>query len=224
MTSLLTVIRRVVDHELAGRRDTALAVVTTTFPHEAADDQHNYEVNVRLKHEDLELRHVPVVAPHIGSVAPPRVGDLVLVGFVGGDVNHPVVVGRFYAEDRLPPLHKDDELLVEHRVSDGTLNQLRFAADGSIFLQRDVTRPEDNTEAKATIRVASSGDVEITAGDSISITLTNDSEIRIKADGNPITIDCDRLTVNGNMDVNGDVKISGSGGSTTISGHTITGA
>jgi hypothetical protein len=225
MSTVLTVVRRVVQQELAGRRDTALAVVTTTFPHEADDDQNNYEVNVRLKHEELELRRVPVVTTHVGTVAPPRVGDLVLVSFVDGDVNHPVIVGRFYAEGHLPPLHRDDEVLIEHRVSDGTFNQLRFAADGSVFLQRDVTNREDNSEAKTTIHIdGSSGDLRIAAGGSIVVTLRHDAEIQITADGKPIAIACDRLTLNGNLEVNGDVVVNSAGGTkTTISGNTISG-
>ena len=53
-------------------------------------------------------------------------------------------------------------------MPDGTLNHLRFAADGSIVLQRDVTKPEDNSEAKTSIRIdGSSGDLEIKAGDDV---------------------------------------------------------
>jgi phage gp45-like len=226
MTGALSVIRRVVQQELSSSRAVSLGVVTATFPHDAADDQNNYEVNVRLKHEDLELRRVPILTSHIGTVSPPLVGDLVLVGFVDGDLNHAVVVGRLYAnadEDRIPPLHKDDEVLIEHRVSD-KINQLRFAADGSIFLQREVTKPEDNSEAKATLRLAANGDIELQASPSIFILLKNDGEIQIKADGKPIKIDCEKMTVTGEMEVNGDVTIKSSSTSTKISGNTITGS
>lgn len=227
MTGALSVIRRVVQQELSALRGASLGVVTATFPHGAADDQNNYEVNVRLKHEDLELRRVPIVTSHIGTVAPPLVGDLVVVGFIDGDLNHPIVVGRLYAnadpEDRLPPLHRDDEVLIEHRVSN-TINQLRFASDGSVFLQREVTKPEDNTEAKASVRLGANGDVEIQAGPAIVILLKNDSEIQIKADGKPITIDCQKMTITGEMEVNGDVTMKSGGTSTKISGNTITGA
>ena len=77
----------------------------------------------------------------------------VLVEFVNGDINQPVVIGRFYHGDDRPPLYKEDDALFEHRLPDGTLNHLRFANDGSIYLQREVTKPEDNTEAKASIKI-----------------------------------------------------------------------
>ena len=202
----LAIIQQVVQQELARQRTSLLGVVSTIFPHEGDDDDNNYEVNVRLKHEELELRRVPLAVSHVGVAAPPRVGDLVLVHFVNGDLNQPVISGRFYHADERPPLHQADDILFEQRLSDGTLNHLRFAADGAIYLQRNVTKPEDNSEAKATIKINADGSIEI------------------KADGLPVHITCDKLTLDGNMDVNGDVKVSGAAGSTTISGNEITGA
>jgi phage baseplate assembly protein gpV len=224
MNGVLPVVRRIVANEMLARRSSALGVVTSTFPHTDENDSNNYEVNVALKYEDLELRRVPIAAPHIGAAAPPRVGDLVLVNFVNGDLNQPVVLGRFYDNENRPPLHKDDEILFEQRLPDGKLNHVRLAADGSIFIQRDVTKPEDNSEAKTSIKIdGGSGDLEIKAGPSIVITLKNDSEIQIKADGKPVNVDCDKLTVSGNVEVLGDLVVTSGSNRTTISGNTITG-
>ena len=225
MSRIVELIRRVVLEELARNRGSLLGVVTTVYPHEAEDDENNYEANVRLKHEDLELRRVPIAIGHVGVAALPRAGDLVLVQFLNGDSNQPLVTGRFYHADERPPLHKEDEILFEQRVSDDTLNHLRFASDGSIFLQRDVTKPEDNSEAKASIKVdGSSGDIEIKAADSIVILMKNDGEIQVTADDKPIKIKTSKMTVTGDVDINGDLKVANdSGNTTTISGHEITG-
>ena len=228
---LLSLIQQVVQQELARRRTSLLGVVTAIFPHESADDDNNYEANVQLKHEDLELRRVPMAVGQMGLAVPPKVGDLVLVQFVDGDLNQPLITGRFYHADERPPLHKADEFLFEQRLPDDTLNHLRFTDDGSIFIQRDVGAPEDNSEAKTSIKIdGASGDIKIKAGESIIITITNDSSIDITADGNPIsvtcsdmTIDCDQLNVNGPAQVNGDLVVSDGGTSTTISGSTIQG-
>lgn len=228
MSRMIDIIRQVVAQELSCLRGNALGVVTAIFPHEAEDDENNYEVSVRLKYEGLELLRVPVTAGHAGMATPLKVGDLVLVQFVNGDLNQPVVTGYFYHADNRPPLHKADEILFEHRVSDGTFNHLRFAADGTIYLQRDVKKLEDNSEAKAGIKIDPDGNIEIKAGEKIVITLTNDDTIAILADGQPITITCDTLTVDGKLEVNGettinaDLVVSGTG-TTTISGSTITG-
>jgi hypothetical protein len=213
VSRIVEIIRRVVLEELARNRGSLLGVVTTVYPHEAEDDENNYEANVRLKHEDLELRRVPIAIGHVGVAAPPRAGDLVLVQFLNGDSNQPLVTGRFYHADERPPLHKEDEILFEHRVADDTLNHLRFATDGSIFLQRDVTKPEDNTQAKASIKIdGASGDIEIKSADKTFIQLKNDGEILVTADGKPITVNCDAL------------KVTNGTTSTTIKGNEITGA
>jgi len=213
MSRIVEIIRRVVLEELARNRGSLLGVVTTVYPHGAEDDENNYEANVRLKHEDLELRRVPIAIGHVGVAAPPRAGDLVLVQFLNGDSNQPLVTGRFYHADERPPLHKEDEILLEHRVADGTLNHLRFADDGSIFLQRDVTKPEDNSEAKASIKIdGESGDIEIKSADDTFILLKNTGEIQMTAKGKPITVECDEL------------KVTNGTTSTTIKGNEITGA
>jgi phage baseplate assembly protein gpV len=231
---LLAILQQVVQQEVARQRTSLLGVVSTIFPHESVDDENNYEINVRLKHEDLELHRVPLAVPHVGVAAPPRVGDLVLVHFINGDLNQPVVSGRLYHADERPPLHKADDILFEQRLSDGTLNHLRFAADGTIVIQRAVSKLEDNSEAKAGIKIDPDGNIEIKAGDKIVITLTNDDHIAIEADGQPIRIDCDTLSVKGNVDIDGTLKVSqdttvdtsvivGTGPKTTITGGTIQG-
>ncbi len=225
---LLNLIQRVIRQEMGQQRTSLLGVVTEIFPHEAEDDENNYEVNVRLKHEDLELRRVPVAVGHIGIAAPPRVGDLVLVQFINGDLNQPVITGRFYHADDRPPLHQSDDVLFEQRIPDGKLNHLRFTPDGTIYIQRDVTKPEDNSEAKAGVKIDPDGNIEIQAWQKIVITLTNDDNIHIKADGKPIDVDCDTMTINGKLHVKDDTTMDGklvvgTGPSTTIDKNEITG-
>lgn len=256
MSGMLALVREVVARELAAYRASLLGVVTATFPHAAEDDTHNYEVNVRLRHEDLELEKVPVATSHLGTVAPLRVDDLVLVHFVNGDLNLPVVLARFYDAAHRPPLHADDELLWEHRVADGTLNHLRLAADGSILLQRDVkVSPGQPAKAKASltidgkegdieiktagekpasIRLAhASGNIEIRAGDAITVLLKNDgdSAVEVATGGKPIKFDCNTMTLTGDLviekglSVSADLLVKGKGkiGQTEIKGNTITG-
>jgi phage baseplate assembly protein gpV len=198
---LLTMIQRVVHQEMTAQRSNLLGVVTEIFAHEAENDENNYEVNVRLKHEDLELRRVPIAVAHIGIAVPPRVGDLVLVQFIHGDLNQPVVTGRFYHADDRPPLHKADDILFEHRVPGGKLSHLRFASDGTIYIQSDVTKPEDNSEATASIKIEPNG---------------------------MITIKCDTLTIDGKLHVKQDSTFDtqvevGQGPKTAITGGTIEG-
>lgn len=252
MSNILEIVRQVVAQELSRQRSARLGVVSAVFAHAGKDDDNNYEINVRLKHEDLELRKVPMAVTHVGVAAPPRTGDLVLVQFINGDLNQPVVTGRFYHADERPPLHKEDEVLFEHRFGDNRdkFSHLRFTEKGSIYLQSGVTKPEDNTESKTGVWIdgekgnleikvgdktkinvnGENGNLEIKVGDKLTVTVSEGSEIKITADGKPINVKCSEMNVEGKMNVKGDVNIEGvlaakSGGTTTkITGSTIEGS
>lgn len=229
--NIIEIVRRVVEQELARTRGNMLGVVSQVFPRTAADDDNNYEVNVKLKHENLELNKVPVAVAHIGVAAPPRTGDLVLVQFINGDLNQPVITGRFYTDDTLAPIYEENEILFEQRIGDGSsLNHLRFKSDGTIFLQRDVTKPKDNSESRTSIKIdGESGDLEIRMQDKVTLTLRNDTTIEIETNDKPISVKCKEMNVEGKLNVKGDVKVEGvfvaqnGGKKTTIDGNEITG-
>ncbi len=216
MSELLQIIRSVVQQELAHHRTSLLGVVTATTPHSAEDDVNNYEATVRLKHEALELRQVPIAVSHMGIAAPPRVGDLVLVQFIDGDLNQPVITGRFYHEGDRAPLYRDGEILFEQRVAaDNTLNHLRFTYDGTIYLQRAVTNPTDNSEALTSCKIdGATGELEMIVANGTTIRATSDT----------VTIE-GTVQINGDLTVSdGDLTVSNGAQSTTISGNEITGA
>jgi hypothetical protein len=119
MRNIVEVVQKIVRHELRKIRMGELGVVTSVFPHTAEDDDNNYECHVKLKDSsasgsELELRKVPIATGIIGAAAVPNVGDLVLVSFVRGNVNQPVIIGRLYNDEDRPPLHQSDEIV--HRI------------------------------------------------------------------------------------------------------------
>lgn len=233
MNELLDLVRRTVREQLALHRGPQLATVTALVAHESADDTANYEVDVRLKHDGLELPKVPVAVPHIGIAAPPRVGDLVLVSFLDHDIQQPLVTGRFYNDQERAPLFKADDVLFEQRLPDGTLNHLRMAADGSLFLQRDVKKPEDNSDFAAGIRIDPQGLIELKSGDDYVLTIDpGNKKVTLLAKDQPVEITCKELKVDGKLRVTGDVQmdaklqVEGNGtikGTGKISGVTING-
>ena len=179
---MLGAIQRVVQAELAQQRTALLGVVTAVYVHAAEDDANNFEVDVRLKHAGLELRKVPMAVSYMGIAIPPDVGDLVLVHFIDGDLNQAVVGGRFYHADERPPLHKAGDILFEQRLADDTFNHLRLAADGAIYIQRDVTQREDNSEAKAGIAIDPDGNIAIKTGDKVTSTVGADGNVSIECE------------------------------------------
>jgi uncharacterized protein involved in type VI secretion and phage assembly len=103
--TLYETIQRIVQDELNRVRTAELAVVQEQHPHAGASDQDNYACTVRLRDTGLVLKRVPVATGRIGSTSIPAVGDLVLVQFVGGDINAPVITGSLYNDEDRPPVN-----------------------------------------------------------------------------------------------------------------------
>ncbi len=111
MSSIVSTIQEIVRHELRRLRITELGLVDAVYPHSASGDSDNYGCDVKLKNSGLLLKRVPISTGHIGTVAVPNVGDLVMLSFENGDVNQPIVVGRLYNDGDRPPLNNPNEVI-----------------------------------------------------------------------------------------------------------------
>jgi hypothetical protein len=164
MRSLVEIIRRVARAEVARRRGCRLAVVVATHPHTDDGDENNHEVDVRLKHDGLELLRVPVVVPFAGFAAGPMVDDLVLVDFLDGDLAQPFVIGTLHHATRRPPRYADRELVVEHpgvvRIVVGENTTLTLSEDGCVLA--------GNLTVQGDLRVESSGGATTISGHEIT--------------------------------------------------------
>ena len=188
--TLFESIQRIVQDELQGVRTAELAVVQEQHP----ADPDNYACTVVLRDSGIVLRNVPVATSRIGAVAIPAVGELVLVQFVGGDVNAPVIVGRLYNDRDRPPENEDGRAVlhlplgaadgdaVHVELKSGAARELSIKlGDGLTFVLRDddpVVEIDAGGQAKVTIErdgtvaVKSSGKLELKA-----------SEIKVEAEG-----------------------------------------
>ncbi len=54
----------------------------------------------------------PVATSRVGSVSIPAVGDLVMVQFIGGDINAPVIIGSLYSDEARPPVSADGQAIM----------------------------------------------------------------------------------------------------------------
>jgi len=217
VSSVVEVIRSVVRRELAAVRGPALGVVTAVHSHADDGDQLNDEVDVTLQHEGVQLPRVPVVVTQPGEGLRLDVDDIVLVQFLGGDLQQAFVTGCLHTADRRPPVHADGERVVEQRVDGTPRNRIRWKPDASLVAEH----LDDQGEAKVTLTVKADGGLELSAS------------------GLGVQVTCDTLTVKGNLSVqdgnvtltkgnltlqNGTVTATHGGGSTTIDGHKITGS
>ena len=186
MTDLVDIIRAIVRDELQTLRLGDLGVVTSVFPH-AEGDTHNHECNVQLRESELELRKVPIATPHVGLVSAPRVGDLVLVSYVAGDPNRPIVVGRLYSDEANPPEHEEHEFVLEAPYADET--SIKIDAEQSVIVttgKNVVTIEKDGNivvAGEADLQLTVSGNVELSCSD---CTIDASGEINLGTGGDPV--------------------------------------
>ena len=110
---LVSTVRAIVRHELAALRTPELGLVTAVFPRDAEGSDGNHQVNVRLQASGVELQRAAVAVARSGLSLLPRVDDLVVVSFLGGDLNAPVVLGTVYDEQNRPPVGQAPEAVYQ---------------------------------------------------------------------------------------------------------------
>jgi len=165
-SNIVEVIRNIAQMEIKKIHTTELGIVTSVFPHASDSDKDNYECNIRLKDKGVELRKVPVATQQIGFVNILHTGDLVLVSFVGGNINSPIIVGRLYNETDRPPTSEQEEIVYKPPYTKDT-NLRRL----------NIVLPE------GTVNVEFHDDlISVIVGKS-SITATDTGEIQIKSEG-----------------------------------------
>ncbi len=166
---IVEIIRKIVENEVRKIHIAEIGVVTSVFPHSSDSDKNNCECNVSLKYRDLELRKVPVATQHIGLANIPHVGDLVLITFINGNINAPVVVGRLYNDEDRPPLSKEEEIVYIPPYSENSdLKRVHMEFPGGMVLSvaDDVATIEAN---KTTLTLERDGNVQIKSRKSVRI-------------------------------------------------------
>lgn len=180
--SIVETIRGIAEKELKKFHLPELGVVTSIFPHASAGDKDNYECNVRLKSADgeLELRKVPIATQCIGLVGIPRIGDLVLLAFINGDINAPIVIGRLYNdEDRPPPNNAEEVVYVPPYSRTPDVRRIYLEFPGGMIFR--ITDDEVDVNAGDTkVIIQRSGDVIIESKANINVKAEGDATLKAK--------------------------------------------
>lgn len=184
MDSIISVMKKVAEKEAQKIYTTELGIVTAVFPHASDSDKDNYQCSVQLKNKkqpdgsDFELRKVPLLTPHIGLANIPKVGDLVALAFIGGDINAPVIVGRLYNDEDRPPKNDTGQMILTQLDSlTITLNsgtKIDVDTDGNVQIEAK-GKISINTDKNAQIDIK--GDSVIKADGNIEITAKGDVKI-----------------------------------------------
>lgn len=174
MSSMFEVIRKIVENEMRKLHVAELGEVTSIFPHSSDSDKDNYECNVLLKYRDLELRKVPVATQHIGLANTPKVGDLVLITFINGNINAPVIIGRLYTDEDRPPVNDNGEMVyVSPYSKESGLRRAHMELASGLVLS--ITDDDVTVEAgKTTLKLNLDGDIEIESSAKINVKATGD--------------------------------------------------
>lgn len=190
----IEVIRKIAEEESKKMHILEIGVVTSVFPHASAGDNDNYAVNVKLKNRDMELRKIPVATPHVGLVHIPNIGDLVLLSFINGNINAPVVIGRLFHEDHRPPVNNPGEIIYESpdsKKSGLKRLYLKFQSGITITVTDDEVKIESGStgltmkndgdaifESAGNITIKAKGDISLSAQ---NISIESQQALNIKA-------------------------------------------
>lgn len=191
--NIVDVIKNIAQMEIKKVHTTELGVVTSVFSHSEDSDKENYECNVRLKDKNLELRKVPIATQHVGLVNVLHTGDLVLVSFINGDINSPVIIGRLYNEEDRPPTSKQEEIVYKPPYAKDT-NLRRL----NIVLPEETVNIEFHDDmisvivGKSSFTATETGEIQIKSEGF-------DKKISIKADGD-ISIEAQNISIKSQME------------------------
>lgn len=174
MSEIVETMKKIAENETNKIHVAEIGTVTSIFPHAGESDKDNYECSVKLKNKDLELRKVPVATQTIGLTSIPRVGDLVLINFVDGDLNYPVIVGRLYNDQDRPPENKAGEMVFKPPYDkDASLKRFHLEFPGGVTF----TMTDDSIIAvagKTKINVKADGDITIESNAKIDLKASGD--------------------------------------------------
>jgi len=194
--SLFSTIRRIVQEELGRIRTCELAIVEEIHPHADESDKDNYACTVALRDSGIVLKQVPLATGRIGTVSIPSVGEMVLVQFMHGDINAPVITARLYNDEDRPPQNDENQLImhlplaaddadaVHLELHSGEERQLLFKLGDGLELSIKDDDPVVELKVdggKAALTIARDGAVKVESQADIQI--VGDANISIEAGG-----------------------------------------
>lgn len=192
--TLFESIQQLVREEVGRMRTAELATIQKQHSHSSSGDSDNYACTVVLRDSGIVLARVPVATERIGSASIPAVGELVLVQFLNGDINAPVIVGRLYNDaDRPPPnddgqaiLHlplgaSDDQAVHVELHSDTRKAIVKLGSALALTVQDDDPVVKVDVAGQATLKIGKDGSIAIESSTDISI--KGSSNVTLEAAG-----------------------------------------
>jgi phage baseplate assembly protein gpV len=210
-------IRKIAEREVDKIHLLEYGKVESVNIHESEDDGIGYTCSVLLvgrttdDGEMLKLENVPISTPRTGHIDVPYVDDIVLVSYINGDFELPVIIGRLYSKEKKPPLFKDGQRLIEidqspSKLSEVPIIDIKFV-DGA---QTTINITESSVmvtvgNMKMTISSGDEGKIELEAG-STKLSMIEDGDISFET-STSISI---KSGADVALEASGDVNVKGS--------------
>jgi uncharacterized Zn-binding protein involved in type VI secretion len=171
---------RIVEEALSEINLPQLGTVTKVWEHTEPDDDSNHEVNVLLRDEDMERRRVPIATPVGDMIAPPREDDTVLVQFLDGIEDAPVVTHVLYNDIDRAPL--------------GTQGTVRLKR-GSVYIEVHPDGDYARIAQKDTDDADPNAEIEIDDSGGNTVVNVNADTVKLAGGGNPVARKGDSVEV-----------------------------
>jgi hypothetical protein len=203
--ALLDTIRQIVRDELARVQGATLAIVE-----ELHAGKGEYACTVALRDSRLVLKRVPIATARMGLAAIPAVDDLVLVQFINGDINRPVIVGSLYNDEAPPPANGDTQWVGQLPLGAGDGSGVSLLAKGAdppsltLAIGGALTLTLQDDDPVVAIDVAS-GSATLTIESDGTIALKGSRGLAIEAGG-----DLELKGANVKIEGSGEVAVKGS--------------
>lgn len=186
MSELIQTLRAIVRDELARVRTAELGIVLEVYPNDA--EGNNHQVDVRLRNSGVELKRAPVIVQRYGLSALPRVGDAVLVAFLGGELNAPMVLGCVYNEQHNPPEAAATEVVYQVPDEGGERHLYMELPSGMQMTINDESiqivagGTELQLEQDGDLQINAAGDIALQAQGDISLDATGNLNLKATGD------------------------------------------
>ena len=96
----------------------------------SAYDPKRHAIKAMLHPDEIETGWFPMHTSHVGNgfgvTMGPNIGDQIVVGFLGANMNNPVHLGRLHSDKEQPPTVQAGEMLLK----DQNGNSIKFTATG----------------------------------------------------------------------------------------------
>lgn len=186
-------IRRIAERELGRLHMLEYGKVESVNIHNSEDDGIGYTCAVQLvgrttdDGEMLKLENVPIVTGFTGQIDVPYVDDLVLVAYINGDFELPVIIGRLYSREKKPPLFEDGQHLIE-------FDWTRYHPNG----------PDHD---KLDVKFVNNAQTTINITDTSIIATVGDMKMTISAESGEEKIELEAGSTKLSMLMNGDISL-----------------